>query len=79
MARRMRFGTWCKKDLEDETKIVYTFRMKENDGEVHTAYFTSEDEQSFSMISRLHNAWIEKIEYIDNEFSTHWNAVLYED
>ena len=23
--RRMRFGTWCKKDLNDTTKIVYIF------------------------------------------------------
>lgn len=77
--RRMRFGTWCRKDPDDETKIVYTFRMKEADGYEHTAYFTSEDGQSYSMLSRLREAWIEKIERVQNEFDDAWNVVLYED
>ena len=32
MVRRIRFGAWCRKNLEDTTKIVYTFLMKECDG-----------------------------------------------
>ncbi len=79
MARRMRFGTWCRKDPEDTTKIVYTFKTKEWDGTEKTLYFTSEDECSFSMLSRLNNAWIEKIERVKNEFENCWNVVLYED
>ena len=77
--RRMRFGTWCRKDLEDTTKIVYTFKMKEWDGTVETRYFTSEDVVSYSMIERIRNAWIESVERIRNEFSDHWYVVLYED
>lgn len=73
--RRMRFVTWCRKDVNDETKIVYTF--KTYDGK--TLFFTSEDDCSFSMIRRIRNAWIESIEYVQNEFSTHWHATLYED
>lgn len=79
MARRMRFGTWCRKDPEDTTKIVYTFRMKEWDGYEHTALFTSDDPQSFSMLSRLREAWVESIERVQNGFSDHWAVVLYED
>lgn len=79
MARRMRFGTWCKKDPTDETKIVYTFKMKEADGTRHTSYFTSEDTCSYTMLSRLREAWIESIERVKNEFSDHWAVVLYED
>lgn len=79
MARRMRFGTWCRKDPEDTTKIVYTFRMKEMDGTEHTEYFTSDDACSYSMLSRLREAWVEKIDRIQNEFSDHWYVVLYEE
>lgn len=79
MARRMRFKTWCAKDPEDAIKIVYTFRMKEWDGYEHTEYFTSEDCVSISTLSRLREAWIEKVERVQNEFSDHWNVVLYED
>lgn len=73
--RRMRFGTWCRKDEDDETKIVYEFKTYDGD----TLYFTSEDDMSFSMIHRLHYAWIDKIEKIENEVSTHWFAKLYEE
>lgn len=73
--RRMRFGTWCNKDINDSTKIVYEFKTAEG----KTLYFTSEDKQSFSMLARLRYAWIESIEYVSNEFSTHWYAKLYED
>lgn len=79
MARRMRFGTWCKKNPDDETKIVYTFKMKEWDGTVRPLYFTSEDDVSLSMINRMRNAWIESIKRVKNEFSDHWCVVLYED
>ena len=79
MKRRMRYGTWCKKDPEDTTKIVYTFKMKEWDGYKHTELFTSEDPQSFSMIHRLREAWIESIERVQNDFSDHWAVILYED
>lgn len=73
--RRMRFITWCKKDREDETKIVYEFKLADG----HTEYFTSEDTVSFSMMERIRNAWIDEITYVSNEFSTHWFAKLYED
>ena len=79
MAKRMRFGTWCKKDPDDETKIVYTFKMKEWDGSEHTEYFTSEDQQSFSMLHRLRDSWIESIDRVKNEFEDAWNVVLSED
>ena len=79
MKRRMRFGTWCNKDLNDETKIIYTFKMKEADGSEHTEYFTSEDFASYSMLSRLREAWIESIKRVQNEFEDAWNVVLYED
>lgn len=77
--RRMRFGTWCKKDPNDETKIVYTFHMKESDGSEHTMYFTSEDKASYSLLNRLRAAWIMKLERVTNELSDHWFAELYED
>ena len=73
--RRMRFGTWCKKDPDDTTMIAYTF----TDSDGHTTYFTSEDSCSFTFIGRLRNAWIKKIELIENEFGKQWNAVLYEE
>lgn len=75
MARRMRYGTWCGKDPDDETKIVYTFHMKERDGHEHTERFTSDDPQSFSMLVRLREAWIKSIEKV----SGHWAVELYED
>ena len=34
MARRMRFITWCNKDPEDETFIKYTFKEKDDNGNV---------------------------------------------
>lgn len=76
--RRMRFGTWCRKDEDDEHKINYTFT--DSDGEV--LYFTSEDIVSWSMLSRIRNAWIISIELIKNEFNNpegEWYAILYED
>lgn len=69
--RRMSFLTWCKKDVEDERKINYTLKTYEN----QVLKFTSEDEQPYSMLVRLRNAWIDKIELINNE----WFASLYED
>ncbi len=77
--RRMRFMTWARKDPDDETKIVYTFRTKEWDGTTKTMYFTSEDTVAYSMIRRIRAAWIEKIERVQNEFEDCWNIVLYED
>lgn len=80
MARRMRFGTWCKKDPEDTRKIVYTFHMKENDGTKHDRYFTSEDIVSWSMLSRIRQAWIKEIKLVNNEFERDtWFVELYED
>lgn len=67
----MRFVTWCKKDLNDERKINYT--LKTYDGK--TLKFTSDDDQPYSMLVRLQDAWIEKIDLIDNE----WYATLYEE
>lgn len=71
MKRRMRFVTWCKKDVNDERKINYT--LKTYDDKV--LKFTSEEEQPRSMLIRLQNAWIEKIELVNNE----WFATLYEE
>lgn len=79
MKRRMRFGTWCRKDPEDTTMIVYTFRMKDHNGEEHTKYFTSEDYVSYLLIHRLSNAWIESITRVKNEFEDAWNVVIYEE
>ena len=79
MARRMRFGTWCRKDPDDETPIHYTFKMKEWDGEEHTEFFTSDDICSWTMLNRLRQAWIDKIELIDNEFCKSWHVIIYED
>jgi len=80
MARRMRFGTWCKKDPYDKRKIIYTFHMKEADGEKHDSFFTSEDIVSCNMISRIREAWVKKIELLNNEFEQDaWSVELYED
>ena len=68
--RRMRFVTWCKKDVNDERKINYT--LKTYDDKVLN--FTSEEEQPRSMLIRLQNAWIDKIKLVNNE----WFATLYE-
>lgn len=82
MARRMRFGTWCKKDVEDETPINYVFKAKEwewNGGrmvrETQVMHFTSEDTVTYAILSRIRNAWVESIERVDGR----WNVVLYED
>ena len=69
--RRMRFVTWCKKDVNDERKIHYT--LKTYDYKVLN--FTSEEEQPRSMLIRLQNAWIDKIKLVNNE----WFATLYEE
>ena len=69
--RRMRFVTWCKKDVNDERKINYT--LKTYDYKVLN--FTSEEEQTRSMLIRLQNAWIYKIKLVNNE----WFANLYEE
>ena len=79
MARRMRFITWCKKDPEDETFIKYTFKEKDDDGNVIEKYFTSEDTCSFSFMERLRNAWVESIILVENSVEKYWNAILYED
>lgn len=79
MKRRMRFITWVKKDPDDTTKIVYTFKAKERDGEEKTVCFTSEDICTLSMLNRIREAWIEKIERVHNENEDYWNVVLYED
>ena len=73
--RRMRFGTWCKKDPEDTRLIVYNF--KDSEGKMH--YFTSEDTMPYSWLGRVRNAWIEKIVDCKNEFQDAWVAYLYED
>lgn len=78
-ARRMRFGTWCRKDPEDTTPIIYTFRMKEADGQERTERFTSEDSQSYAMLSRLRESWVESIKRVKNDSGDVWNVVLYED
>lgn len=73
--RRTRFGTWCKRDVNDETKIFYTFRMIENDGTQEVKHFTSDDPQPFSMLDRLYYAWIESIILT----AEGWNVTIYED
>lgn len=79
MARRMRFGTWCRKDINDKRKINYTFRAFEDGVDAH---FTSEDTCNFSTLERLRYAWIESIELIKNESNNpegEWYVILYED
>ncbi len=73
--RRMRFITWARKDPDDTTKIVYTFKAKELDGTSKTLHFTSEDTVSYAMMGRIRSAWVEKIERTEDA----WNVVLYED
>ena len=82
MARRMRFGTWCRKDPEDETPISYVFKAKEWEWDgnemvekTRVMHFTSEDVVSYSILRRIRKAWIESIEHADGR----WNVVLYED
>lgn len=77
--RRTRFVTWAKRVPDDETPIVYTFKAKEPTGEDRTYYFTSEDTVSFTMMERIRQAWIEKIDRVQNEFEDAWNVILYED
>lgn len=78
--RRMRFGTWCVKDPDDETMIVYEFLMKEENGFQYTKYFTSEDAQDISMLYRVQYAWIDTIEKrITDSGLEVWFAKLYED
>ena len=79
MAKRLRFGTWCRKELKDNKKIVYTFHMIEADGTRSTKYFTSEDDYSLVVLPRLHFAWIKEIKRVKNEFSDHWYAELEEE
>lgn len=69
--RRMRFITWCKKDIHDERKINYTLKTYDNKIEK----FTSEDSVTYSMMVRLQNAWVDTIELVNNE----WNVLLYEE
>ena len=69
--RRMRYVTRCKKDVNDKRKINYT--LKTYDYKVLN--FTSEEEQPRSMLIRLQNAWIDKIELVNNE----WYVTLYEE
>lgn len=66
-----------RKDTEDTTPIMYTFRMKENDGSVHTVYFTSDDPQSLFMLARTGYAWIEKIERVTNEVQDACDVIVY--
>ena len=78
--RRMRFGTWCAKDPDDETLICYEFHMKDADGFQYTKYFTSEDEQDHSMLYRLRYAWINTIEKRTTDSGQEvWYAKLYEE
>ena len=69
--KRMRFLTWCKKDINDERKINYTIKTYENE----VIKFTSDEPQTNSMLRRLQEMWIDKIELINNE----WFVSLYED
>ena len=69
--RRMRFVTWCKKDVDDERKINYT--LKTHDGKI--LKFTSEEVQPRSMLNIVRNSWIDKIELVNNE----WFVALYEE
>lgn len=77
--RRTRFITWCKRDVEDETPIRYTFKSKEADGQESVEHFTSEQCVSFSLLERIRYAWIESITLESDESGNYWNAVLYED
>lgn len=69
--RRMRFITWCEKDPNDDSPIVYNFT--DYNGEVHK--FTSEDFVDYSMIKRIRQAWVTNIDNVDGT----WYVWLYED
>ena len=73
--RRTRFGTWCKRDENDETKIFYTFRMKNYDGMQEVKHFTSDDGVPASWLTRLYYAWIESIERKEEG----WQVSIYEE
>lgn len=79
MARRMRFITWAKKDPDDNTKIAYTFRKRNQDGTKDTIYFTSEDLVSWDLFFRIREAWVESVELKQEEAEAVWNVVIYED
>ena len=66
-----------RKDHEDTAPIMYAFRMKANDGGIHTVYFTSDDPQSLFMLARTGYAWIEKIERVTNEVQDACDVILY--
>ena len=68
--RRMRFVTWARKDENDETPIIYTFKTE--DGVMR---FTSENTVGFSMLERIRRAWIESIEHD----GLCWIVNIYED
>lgn len=72
MARRMRFITWAKKDPNDESRIVYTFKTAKE-----TMHFTSDDYVNWSIMERIRQAWIEDIKW--NQKGGFWDVVLYED
>jgi hypothetical protein len=74
--RRTRFGTWCARDINDETLIRYTVRIKDHTGNVRTEQFTSEDNVDRSMLGLLKYAWIESI---TGEKGKAWDVVLYTD
>ena len=70
--RRMRFITWCKKDINDVRPINYTF--KSADGKIH--HFTSENTVTPHMMNRVRYSWVESIELTPENT---WNVVIYED
>ncbi|MBQ1789747.1 MAG: hypothetical protein II008_06195 [Oscillospiraceae bacterium] len=73
--RRIRFVTWCNRDVDDNTKIIYTFRMVNGDGTQEVKHFTSDDEVPYSMLGRIQQAWIESIDLT----AEGWNVTIYED
>lgn len=74
MSRRMRFITWAKKDVKDNTKINYTFKSVDK-----TYQFTSDDNVNYSMLTRIRYAWVESIKKVKTPKGEVWQVILYED
>lgn len=63
----MNFRDWCALDRSDTRKIVYTINGFWDDT-AHEEHFTSEDLVSFSMIGKIQEAHITRVELVNNEW-----------
>lgn len=62
--RRQKFINWCKKDVNDETKINYTCKISDNE----IIYCTSEEEVGYPLFRWIQEAYIESIYKENNEW-----------